>query len=204
MASRASVIVYHSDLADRVQSVASGLPASAGLIEVAAEVSSGTVPGAVDYEQLIAQSQPMERQQRSGDDYFLGFTGGTTGLPKGVMFRAGLITRTTLMSRPQILGLDIDPEAEPEHVAVELERAGRLPVAIPASPLMHSTGLFYASFPVLLAGGSVVTLTGRSFDAQELFETVERTAATTIAIVETPRSADAPRARRARCGGTTV
>jgi len=56
-------------------------------------------------------------------------------------------------------------------------------VALPASPLMHSTGLIMASLPVLTAGGRVVTLTSRHFDAAELFATVERTRPRTVSIV---------------------
>jgi acyl-CoA synthetase (AMP-forming)/AMP-acid ligase II len=55
--------------------------------------------------------------------------------------------------------------------------------AIPASPLMHSTGFIFASLPTLTAGGTVTTLESRSFDAHELLATVEATGAQVVAIV---------------------
>jgi hypothetical protein len=80
------------------------------------------------------------------------------------MVQMGLMTRLLMTVRPALLGVAIAPDADPAEVAGELQRRGELPVAVPASPLMHSTGL-YVSFPTLLAGGSVVTLEKRSFDS---------------------------------------
>ena len=55
--------------------------------------------------------------------------------------------------------------------------------AIPASPLMHSTGFIFASLPTLFAGGTVTTLEHQSFDAHELLAAVEATSAQVVAIV---------------------
>ena len=57
--------------------------------------------------------------------------------------------------------------------ASEVSAAGRTPVHLPASPLMHGTG-FMSSLQALCAGGTIVTLESRSFDAHELWQAVGR------------------------------
>jgi len=71
-------------------------------------------------------------------------------------------------------------DANLDIVREKLEKAG--PVALPACPLMHGTGAF-TSFSALSIGGCVVTLTNRTFDAEELLTTVEREGVNTMAIV---------------------
>ena len=68
------------------------------------------------------------------------------------------------------------------RVAAEVAAAGRTPVHLPASPLMHGTG-FMSSLQALCAGGTIVTLESRSFDAHELWRAVGREHVTQMAIV---------------------
>ena len=83
-----------------------------------------------------------------------------------------------------MLGLeDVDWAGPAPDRASLLHRQRRRPVALPASPLMHSTGLIMASLPVLTAGGTVVTLTARRFDPDELFATVAAARPRTVSIV---------------------
>jgi fatty-acyl-CoA synthase len=67
-------------------------------------------------------------------------------------------------------------------VAARVVESGRAPVHVPASPLMHGTGVM-TSMQTLFLGGTVVTLEGRHFDADELWRTVEREGVTQMAIV---------------------
>ena len=67
-------------------------------------------------------------------------------------------------------------------IAAEVAAAGRTPVHLPASPLMHGTG-FMSSLQALYVGGTIVTLESRSFDAHELWRAVEREHVTQMAIV---------------------
>ena len=69
-----------------------------------------------------------------------------------------------------------------EYAAEQARNGDRL-VAIPASPLMHSTGFTFASLPTLTSGGQVATLEGRSFDACELLATIGAVRAQVVAIV---------------------
>ena len=106
---------------------------------------------------------------RSPDDVYMLYTGGTTGMPKGVMWR-----QDDLFARLNGSGFRRYPEdGGPDDVRAELERSGRGMTLLPACPLMHGTGGFTA-LECLSEGGRVVTLTSRQFDPVELLDTVVR------------------------------
>jgi fatty-acyl-CoA synthase len=197
--SDAVALVYHAALRDRVFRAAAALPglrllAEAGTADPGAGSGAGAggpgagagggEPGVRDYEALIGSHAPAPRIRRPATDVFLSYTGGTTGLPKGVEYVIGDTAGNTRVLGRQMLGLeDVDWDAPALDRALLLARQRRSPVALPASPLMHSSGLIMASLPVLTAGGTVVTLTGRRFDAGELFAAVAATRPRTVSIV---------------------
>jgi 3-oxocholest-4-en-26-oate---CoA ligase len=80
------VLVFHGSLADRVAAVRDRLPELRAVVEVR-EGDGPLLEGAIDYEDLLGAHDPMERIERSGDDLWFLYTGGTTGMPKGVMWR---------------------------------------------------------------------------------------------------------------------
>ena len=124
---------------------------------------------------------PAPRVRRSEQDVFLSYTGGTTGLPKGVRYTIGRGVTNSLRLRELFLGART--ESGIVDYAAERARNGNRLVAIPASPLMHSTGFTFASLPTLTSGGQVTTLEGRSFDAGELLATIGAVRAEVVAIV---------------------
>jgi fatty-acyl-CoA synthase len=182
----ARVLVHHASLADRVSAACQRLP-----LKLAVEVEDDLAvdPGCLSsdqptYEGLLASYAPAARVERPGSDVFLSFTGGTTGLPKGVEYVIDRSLNNTAVLGRLNLGLDdLDWDATPFDRAVALRQNHLPPLAIPASPMMHSTGLIMASLPVLALGGTVATLISRSFDADELFQTVEQYRPTTVSIV---------------------
>ena len=102
---------------------------------------------------------------RSGDHLLLLYTGGTTGMPKGVMWRqADLFGALDANNRRRL-----PPESDLSAATERIERAG--PRNLPGAPLMHGTGLFNA-LSNLMIGGSVITMAGRRFDPIELLETI--------------------------------
>lgn len=176
----AAVLVYAAPLRQQVTDAAT--PGLRLTVEVRPQDPTPT--GVHDYDDLLATHPPTPRIDRSPDDAFLSCTGGTTGLPKAVEYVIGRSVANTRILGRQMLGLDqVDWDGPAVDRALELHRRGLTPVALPASPLMHSTGLIMASLPVLTAGGRVVTLTSRRFDPDELFATVERTRPRTVSIV---------------------
>jgi acyl-CoA synthetase (AMP-forming)/AMP-acid ligase II len=176
----AQVLVYDAALRDRVEAVAGRAPALRLLVEVGRTAGGPEGPG-VGYEDLVRDASPAPRIERADDDVFLGYTGGTTGLPKGVLFDIGRSLDNTVRFRD--LFMDVPPGVEPLDYAVSRAQLGEPMSAIPASPLMHSTGFIYASLPTLTAGGVVTTLERRSFDAHELLRTVGDVGAQVVAIV---------------------
>ena len=127
------------------------------------------------YEALLAANDPMPRIERSGDDLYFLYTGGTTGMPKGVMWRNEDLVKVLLDSAYTLVG------ATPPARSGRRGRGGRgrssaagIPrMHLPASPLMHGTGGF-TSFQALFVGDRIVTLENRHFDAHELWQTVQR------------------------------
>lgn len=110
--------------------------------------------------------------ERSGDDLLFIYTGGTTGMPKAVMWRQEDLwfAFNSGATSPCNEGVAVDsPAAHLEN----LRNFGIVFNQIVACPLMHGTGLL-TSMSALSGGGSVVTLTHPGFNVEELWDTVER------------------------------
>jgi 3-oxocholest-4-en-26-oate---CoA ligase len=181
--SDSEAIIFHSSLGERVARVAERLPKLKLLIEVD-DGDAGRVPNAHAYDEVVATTDPMGRIERAEDDLYMLYTGGTTGMPKGVMYDMGGLTRSFVKLGFPILGLA--PPTDAGDVAAMIAGAsenGSTLVSIPAAPLMHGTGCWLGWFIPHLAGGHVVTLESRSLDPHELLATVERHRVTSLTIV---------------------
>jgi len=179
--SGAKALFFDAALRDNVMTVAEQADGPRLLVEIGADDAS-PVPKALAYEELVAAAEPAPRIEREDDDVFLSYTGGTTGLPKGVLFNIGQSLGNSFWFRDLFAGGE-PTSLDPVEYAVEQAKLGSSLSAIPASPLMHSTGFIFASLPTLTAGGLVTTLVNRSFDAHELLATVETTSANVVGIV---------------------
>jgi fatty-acyl-CoA synthase len=180
----AEAIVFHSALGDRVARVVDRLPKLKLAIEVDDGGHVGAVPGAVRYEKLVAGHDPMPRITRNESDIYMLYTGGTTGMPKGVMYEIGGMTHGFVSGFFPIAGLPVpaSPEEIPAIVRQGVEAGNRI-VSIPGCPLMHGTGVWLGAFVAHLTGGNVVTLQQRSFDPHEMFEVAQRERATNLVVV---------------------
>jgi 3-oxocholest-4-en-26-oate---CoA ligase len=181
--SDAEVLVFHSSLGDRVERVKDRCTKLRLLVEVVDD-DSAHVDGSVRFDELVAKSPPQPRKERSGQDLFLLYTGGTTGMPKGVMSRQGIYIDGIYRASALLLGIG-DVPAEPEQIAsivTQLASSVRQ-VAIPCCPLMHGTGLGICALPTLLRGGTLVFLEGRTFDPHEVWTLCEREGVSAIVTV---------------------
>ena len=178
----AEALVFHTSLGDRVARVAGRLPKLRLLVAVddGPPADGEGIEGAVPWDELVSAHQPMERIERQEDDIYMLFTGGTTGMPKGVMYAMGGITNGFVEAGYPMLGLA--PPTDAAEIAGLVASAGHL-ISIPACPLMHGTGVWLGTFIPHLAGGTVITLENRSLDPHELLETMQRHRATGIVIV---------------------
>jgi fatty-acyl-CoA synthase len=103
--SGATALIYHAAFAQRVGEVLPDLPRLRVLIQIADESGNDLVHGAVDYESVVAsgptQLPPVEA---SPDDLYVLYTGGTTGMPKGVLWRQHDIFMTSFGGRSLYTG----------------------------------------------------------------------------------------------------
>jgi acyl-CoA synthetase (AMP-forming)/AMP-acid ligase II len=172
----AAAVVFHGELTETVATVRERLPA----IRTWLHVDDATAPcpdWATPYEQAATSAPGRTRAPwgRSGDDLILIYTGGTTGRPKGVMWRQHDMYRVSDTMR--------DPaEADLDHIRRRLQEAPARPVGVPGAPLMHGTGYVFAG-TILTRGGTVVTLPSRRFDVVELLDTIQRERVTALCIV---------------------
>jgi len=172
----AVAVVFHGAFTERIEPLRPKLPKVKGWLWV--DDGHGPCPAwAAPYEEA-AESHPdrtVARWGRSGDDLYMLYTGGTTGMPKGVMWRQDDIYMTLAAQ-----GANRDPDSGLDGLRQSLTQPGL--VGMPACPLMHGTGAM-SSMSAMSGGGSVVTLEGRSFDVEELLDTIQAERVNSMAIV---------------------
>jgi acyl-CoA synthetase (AMP-forming)/AMP-acid ligase II len=173
----AVAVIFHGTFTARCAALRSQLPAVHTWIW--ADDGTDACPDwAVDYEVAAASAtgRTVPPWGRSPDDLYILYTGGTTGMPKGVMWRQDDIVGS--LDAPSKHPLP----AAPGWDALEARIAKPGPVNLPAAPLMHGTGAFNAMWNLVLAG-SVVTTVGRHFDPADLLTTIEQERVNSISIV---------------------
>ncbi len=169
-------LLHQRELGPRVSEVAGDLPGLRHLLTVDDGSDAPLPDGAVAYEAAL-MAEPGERDfpSRSGDDLHIIYTGGTTGVPKGVMWRQEDLFFSG-MGGGNPIG---DPVGRPEEVA-ENALASPPMVMFPVAPLMHGAAQL-ATFIGFHRGGTVVLV--RHFDAGEVWRLVEHERVTTMSIV---------------------
>ena len=174
--SDATIVVYGSEFAPIVASIQPRLPGVKTWLQV--KVDDTPLPAfAQDYEAFIKASPSGDLDiKRSPDDLFFLYTGGTTGMPKGVMWRHHDLRQAQM--NPALM--PVIPTTIAEHVDIVRQTPGNR--FIPVCPQMHGTGLL-TSFGALTGGGCVITLEAATFDPVELWEVAARRKATQMAIV---------------------
>ena len=183
--SDSEALFYQGCYADQVSAIKDKLSKVKVFIQVD-DGTSDTLDFSVDYETSIQSNSPMERIERSGENIYMLYTGGTTGMPKGVMYQhEGHLS--AMLNTAGAWGLipiqeKVDIEAL-SKVIKENGESNNLPVSIPACPLMHGTGMWLGAMIPLLAGGCVVTIPQLGFDTDLLFRETERRKANNLVIV---------------------
>jgi fatty-acyl-CoA synthase len=177
----AEVIFFHGALGERVANVVHRLPKLRAIVQV--DDGSPSVDDALGYEELISANQPAGRIERAEDGLYMLYTGGTTGMPKGVMYDVGAFTAALMLGHP-LHGVPV-PETVDRLLpsVLEIHEMGNAPVSLTACPLMHGTGLWLGGFLTFNMGGTHVSMEGTSFDAHRLWQTTQRERVTDIVIV---------------------
>lgn len=117
---------------------------------------------------------------RNEQDIFLLYTGGTTGLPKGVMWPYAALWAALASAR--IDPLTGQPVSTLDQLGRAIERQTSPPVFYIAPPLMHGTGLF-AAISVLTLGGTIVCSGAHSFSARDTLRALADHKCTGLVIV---------------------
>lgn len=115
----------------------------------------------------------------SPDDLLFLYTGGTTGMPKGVMWRHDDLFQVLGAGGNARLGT---PPCEDLDEHLSRIQANPRTVNLPLPPIMHGTGLLSA-VGALASGGTCVTLPSRSFEAELALENIDKHKVTTVTIV---------------------
>jgi 3-oxocholest-4-en-26-oate---CoA ligase len=170
-------LVFHRRFGRAVTGALGALADRRAVLEVAdgsAEVGVG-----VGYEEALAASfEGRDFPTRSAGDRYCVYTGGTTGMPKGVLWRHDDIFFAAMGGG--------DPLASGNHISRAEELAGRLlrpgVTALAVPPFMHAAGHWLA-FSTLFGGGTVVTTRGGTFDPDEVWHLVEAERANVVVVV---------------------
>lgn len=181
--SDSEAIVFQAGFAPRIAAIRDKLECTKLFVEID-DGSGEHLDGALRYEEALAAVQPMERIARSGDDIYMLYTGGTTGLPKGVMYDHRTFT-TALIGKAMMLRQLPFPET-PDGlgpVIQGLAAAGFRPKSLPACPLMHGTGMWVGVTIPHSLGGHIVLEGNNSFDADRLLKLIQDSQAREIVIV---------------------
>jgi fatty-acyl-CoA synthase len=177
----AEVLIFHGSLAGRVAEAAPMVPSLRVLLQV--DDGSPLIDGAEWYHDVVAASAPAARIARSGEDTLMLYTGGTTGNPKGVVWRHVDLFGALAFTAYASAGIEVPTSvADVGRIAAQLQSEGRSPVMLCAPPLMHGTALFLA-IGAFVMGGSVVLLGSRNFDPDELWDLVAEHRVTQISLV---------------------
>lgn len=178
----AEALVFHASLSGVVADVLSRCRS----LKLVVSVGDGhTAPENVpDFEALLEAHTPAPRIGRSGDDLSMIYTGGTTGMPKGVFAPVRLHLEGVLKTTPPLMNeAPLSDPAGLAPLATRLHTRGHPFVGLPLSPLVHGAALNILALPALIMGGTVAMVTKRHFDPAEAWDVVERERVTSMLIV---------------------
>jgi fatty-acyl-CoA synthase len=179
--SGARALFYSSEFAPAVQAIRDRLPDLQVLIQVADDSGNALLPGAVDYESITATPEPADGMPTpDGDDLYILYTGGTTGMPKGVLWRQHDIFMSAMGGRPFTGG----PELNIYQDLIDQVVAGAgLRSFLVLPPLMHGAAQ-WGVFNTISAGGWVaVPEDVKHFDADAILRLAERERVLSIPVV---------------------
>jgi 3-oxocholest-4-en-26-oate---CoA ligase len=173
-------LVYHRQFGPRIAHVAGGLPRLRHFVVVDEGSGDAEVPGSLGYEDVLAAARGQRPAvgERTADDHYIAYTGGTTGMPKGVVWRQEDIFFAGIGG-----GAPLSPEnaiTRPEELADRVSEVGLVTLQVP--PLMHVSAQ-WGALTTLFGGGKVVFPPHGRFDPDAIWRVVAAEKVNSMTIV---------------------
>jgi acyl-CoA synthetase (AMP-forming)/AMP-acid ligase II len=163
-------VVHQRQFTPRIAAVRDRLPKLRHFVAIDDQSDEDLVGlGSVPYEQALADARPdRDFEPRSADDLYVLYTGGTTGMPKGVIWRQEDVIFALGGGIDHVTG---EPAKRPEDMTAKTANPPLTMMVIP--PLMHGAAQ-WAVLIGLFVGNKTVVYANPHFDAEELWRIVER------------------------------
>lgn len=180
--SDAEAVFFQGCYAERISAIKEQLPK----VKVYIQIDDGTEPlmeSAIDYENSISGSKEQIRFDRTEDNIYMLYTGGTTGMPKGVMYKHGSFI-PSMLKTAFAMGFEVPEDMNDlEKIIVNAQANNALTVSMPACPLMHGTGMWLGAFLPMFSGGAVVTISDLGLNPKNVWQEVEKHKINSLVIV---------------------
>lgn len=178
---QARALIYHAEFAPRVAAIRDRLPHLELLVQVADHTGNALLPGAIDYDVAVRTPVPPTGMPTPrGEDLYLLYTGGTTGMPKGVMWRQHDIFVSSMGGRP--FGSD-EPVTSYTQIAERATAAAGFMSLLLLPPLMHGAAQ-WGAFTLLTMGGWIAVPDDvETLRPDEVLRLIERERVTSIPVV---------------------
>jgi fatty-acyl-CoA synthase len=167
---QAQAVVFHGAFADVLAEVLPDLPHVRLLLQVDDATGADLLPGALAYEDALAAAAPAAPEGLSPDDRYVLYTGGTTGMPKGALWR-----------QADFLAACLGIDRTTEDIVQRAERSH--PRVLAAPPFMHGAAHWNAISAWTSGGTVVIQDNPNRLDPDDILRTMAREEATSLLIV---------------------
>jgi 3-oxocholest-4-en-26-oate---CoA ligase len=170
----ARAVIYHAAFAPMLEKIRDQIPQTRLLIQVEDGSGNALLEGALDYEKALGAATPAPLpDDLSADDLYILYTGGTTGMPKGVLWRQEEIFYSALSSKlpPSLASIQ------------ERAKSGSGIRSLPAPPFMHGAA-HWVAFNMWHVGGTVLVQSEvERLNPDDIWSTLEGEKGNALAIV---------------------
>ena len=185
--SDSEAVFFQGCYSDQVKLIAKDLPKVKTWIQVE-DSNAELLDFAYSYKEIISKSPSMPRMERNENNILMIYTGGTTGMPKGVMYTHGSFV-VSIFGGLKAQGYKVPDVRDRENIIqlrsiiIEMCEANSLSKCLIACPLMHGTGMFLGGFMTHNLGGAIITVPKVGLDPSLLLNQVKSSKATSMVIV---------------------